>query len=158
MDTGAKMLIGLAAAGGLGFVAYEYWYKPEKQKEAMRVAAMQMQAQNPGMTYNDALGRVGALVCQGFGAKYGMPPQASGPLCNEVGALASQLVKQVPNLVKGTLGAVGGGVTEVGKGVASAATSLGKVPFQIAGSVAQDVGKGIKSVGRDVGKFFSSIF
>lgn len=128
----------LAGLGGLGYVAYRYWYLPGKMRNDLQRYAAQS-----GLQPKDALARLGAAGCMAFGAKYGLPPQASGSICNEMGQVAADLARQLPQIVGGTLNAVGGGVASIGGGVGSAVGSIGGGIGQAAAGIGTGVGAGV---------------
>lgn len=167
----------VVAAGGLagiGYLGYRYWYLPaQMRKDLSRYTAQ------TGLPPRDALAALGQVGCQAFGAKYGLPPQASGQICSEMSQMAAALARELPQLVGGTLSAVGGGVGAIGtgvgtgvagvaRGVGSGITDIGKAPINVvaygagtayggAKTVVNDVYKGTKTVISDVGKAGSKI-
>lgn len=139
------MVLGVAAVGGLGYVAYRYWYLPSQLERDLRLYAAQ-----GGQSPQDAIAKLGAVGCQVMGAKYGLPPQASSGICSELGAAASQLAREIPGLVSGTLGAVGGGVSAIGQGVASAGVAIATAPTKVVAYTLSEGYKGAKTVVSDV--------
>ncbi len=115
-------LLGLTLGGG--YVAYRYVYVPHKIKqELLRQAALL--AQQRGISQKDALSILGQGACMVLGAKYGLPPQASGPICGQAAQMVSQLVQAVPSLLT-----TGGSIVQAGGGLVN--TTLGT-----AGSIIQ---------------------
>jgi len=138
-DIAKLLIVGGTLAGG-GYLAYRYWYLPTKMREdASRY--LQQQGYRP-----DAFAALGGIACQALGAKYGMPPQASQGICGEVGAAASQLIREFPQLVGGTMQAVGTGIGSVGMGFGQGYSAFG-----------QGLGRGVAGVGAGVGAATSSI-
>jgi hypothetical protein len=121
MATNAGVLVvggGLAAAGYFG---YRYWQR-EQMKAATLAEAARLQA--AGMGLKDSITEAAATACKIAGAAYGVPPQASGPICGGVAKLA----------IAGAI-AAGKGAVIAGKAIGKAGAVVGK-----------DVGKGAKFV------------
>lgn len=146
------LVAGLAAVGGVGYVAYRYWYIPAQMRRDISNYAYRN-----GIPVQDALAKLGQVGCQAYGAKYGLPPDASGNICGELASAASAVVRQIPSLLGNTLSAAGSGVGAVGQGVgtgvsaigtgaAQGITALGKVPIDVAGYGLTQAAKGVGSV------------
>jgi hypothetical protein len=182
----AKLVVAVGALGIGAFLAYKYWYLPNKMRDDLaRYIA------STGRPPQDALAALGQMGCQAYGAKYGIPPQASGGICNELAGAASQLVQQFPQLLNNTgmalgntvsyLGqgagnlltsvgqgagsllydvgsGAGGGIQNLSSGVAGGATAIGMVPVNIVGGTLGKVYGGVKTVVKDITKGIEHVF
>lgn len=129
------LLVGMAAAGGLGYLAYQHWYLPMRARQELEREIMLRQLQRGG-SRQDALASLGSQACQVIGLKYGLPPPATADLCGTLGAVASGIVRKTPGLV----------------------ISAGSDALKVLASPVTATVKAVGSVGRDVGRFFSKIF
>jgi hypothetical protein len=114
---GAGVLVvggGLAAAGYFG---YRYWQR-EQMKAATLAEAARLQAER-GMGLKDSITEAAATACKVAGAAYGVPPQASGPICSGVAKLA------IAGAIAAGKGAVIAGKA-IGKGTVAAGKGIGK--------------------------------
>src|SRR3990172_5688880 len=114
----AKIAIGGGLALGGAYAIYRYWYLPGKIRSELQRQAMIL-AQQRGISQADALAQLGGAACVGIGAYYGVPPQASQGICQKAGGMAADLARQLPQIVAGTMGAVGYGLDVVGTGAGS---------------------------------------
>jgi hypothetical protein len=137
------LFAGLAGLAGLGYIGYRYWYLPSQMKNDLARYAAQT-----GMQPKDALAALGAAGCQAFGAKYGLPPAASQGICSEVGAAAAQLARELPQIVGGTLQAVGGGVGAIGVGVGQGVAGIGTGVGQGVAGLASGVATGVTDIAK----------
>ena len=80
-NNNAALLLVLLAAGGGAYYVYS-----QRQKMLMSAAnmkrAQQLMAENPGMSYRDALDQAMVLGCTGGGIAMGVPPYIGGPICS----------------------------------------------------------------------------
>lgn len=140
MENREKVLavVGIGVAAYLG---YRYWYLPQKLRSVIA-----SQAAAAGMSPDAYMAKIGAVACQGIGAYYGVPPQASGGVCGAIGGVAGSLAQQAPSWLtsigqsaaSSTLAAgqaFGGGISAIGAGGGSAI-----------GSVASGIGSAARTV------------
>lgn len=171
----AKLVVAVGALGIGAYLAYKYWYLPQKMRDDLARYMAQT-----GLPPQDAMARLGQAGCQAYGAKYGIPPQASGGICNELASAASQLVQQFPQLLNNTgmalgntvsyLGqgagsalydvgtGAGGGIQNLSTGVAGGATAIGMVPINIVGGTMGKVYSGAKTVVQDLTRGIEHVF
>lgn len=130
---GQKAVVGIAVVaglGGVGWLLYKHVYLPGKMK-----ADLLEYAKKQGVPPQDALKNLGKAGCQAFGATYGLPPDASGDICEELSATAANLAREIPGIIGGTL--------QAGTGALTAVTML---PLQAAAYGVEKIGKGIGAV------------
>lgn len=150
-----KLVLGLGIVAAAGYGYYRYWYLPEKMREDLALAAARS-----GMTPQNYLKTLGSAACQAYGTKFGLPPQASSGICNELAGAAVGVIQSLPQLVSGVaqaaaggvaaLGAgVGSGVQSVAGGVAGGATTLAMAPVNVTGAVLDKTYSGGKTVVKD---------
>jgi hypothetical protein len=125
METKEK-LIALIGVGVAGYLGYRYVYLPAKMRRL--IAA---QAAAAGMSPDAYMAKIGAVACQGIGAYYGVPPSASGGVCNVVGGYVQSAPSWLSSIghsaATSTLEAgqaFGGGVAAIGSGTGSAIASV----------------------------------
>lgn len=91
------LLLGVVVLGG-GFAAYQFWYLPDKQKKEL--LRKQILAQYGGGQRDDGSGAIGTIACLGLAASQGVPPQAVGSLCQQIGPMAGQALEALPGLIE----------------------------------------------------------
>jgi hypothetical protein len=150
-------LLMVAMLGAGGYAAYKLWYLPYKFRQQLA-----LQAQQAGLSQQDYLARIGAAACVGYGAASGIPPQISGAVCNELGNVASKVLRNLPAVVDGagayaggTLTAAGGAATSIAHGAAGLSVGLGRLALSLPGPMlvkwaGGEVVEGAKAVGSGV--------
>lgn len=176
METRKLFMLGALVAGAYG--GYRFLYLPYKFRQQLAA-----QAAARGLTPHDYLQGLGALGCQALGVSYGIPPQITGGVCNEMGGVAAALVRGLPGAIGGVgagvgsaIGSIGGGIGSAGNsilGVGDHAVSLAtralllpvtvqvEAVKQVGGLVAdgaKGVAKGVSTVASGVGSAASSVF
>lgn len=122
----ARTMVALGGLAGLGYIGWRHVWIPYKAKKAgedeMRLALLQ----NPALAQRpDQLAQAGSVACQGVAAYYGIPPQATGQMCQQVGAAAAGVLREAPALIRGFGGAAGSAVGDIGVGLGRGIGGIG---------------------------------
>jgi hypothetical protein len=137
----AKVVVAVGALAIGGYLAYKYWYLPNKMREDLaRYIA------STGLSPQDALARLGAAGCQAYGASYGIPPQMSSGICQELAGAASQLVKQFPQLLSSAGQTTGNALSYIGSGAGNLLTDVGGGVGNAVGSVGGGIGGAVQGI------------
>lgn len=115
-----QQVMKVAAVAGLAFLGYRYVYLPYRMQQILA-----QQAAAAGLTPAAYLAKIGAVGCQALGAYYGVPPSASGGVCQGIGAAAAQVAVGLPGILAGIGQAAASSTLAAGSALGTALPQVG---------------------------------